>query len=100
VRASAIRVRQQHEDPVSISAVLAGFSFLAGECGRLAGNKRLVRTLRSSSRKKRPIMPVWLEVLLNLSGYAGFVALATRGAACSRESSEDTTYDTTYVGKR
>ena len=26
-------------------------------------------------------MPVWLEVLLNLSGYAGFVALATRGAA-------------------
>jgi len=45
-------------------------------------------------------MPVWLEVLLNLSGYAGFVALATRGAACSRESSEDTTYDTTYVGKR
>jgi len=25
-------------------------------------------------------MPVWLEVLLNLSGYAGFVALATRGA--------------------
>ncbi|WP_375309125.1 hypothetical protein WHZ77_17750 [Bradyrhizobium sp. A5] len=26
-------------------------------------------------------MSVWLEVLLNLSGYAGFVALATRGAA-------------------
>lgn len=26
-------------------------------------------------------MPVWLEVLLNLSGYAGFVALATRGGA-------------------
>lgn len=26
-------------------------------------------------------MPAWLEVLLNLSGYAGFVALASRGAA-------------------
>jgi hypothetical protein len=24
-------------------------------------------------------MPAWLEVLLNLSGFAGFVALATRG---------------------
>jgi len=29
-------------------------------------------------------MPVWLEVLLNLSGYAGFVALASRGAGCPR----------------
>jgi len=27
-------------------------------------------------------MPVWLEVLLNLSGYAGFVALASCGPAC------------------
>ncbi len=26
-------------------------------------------------------MPAWLEVLLNLSGYAGFVALASRGGA-------------------
>ena len=26
-------------------------------------------------------MPVWLEVLLNLSGYAGFVVLASRGSA-------------------
>lgn len=24
-------------------------------------------------------MPAWFEVLLNLSGYAGFVALASRG---------------------
>jgi hypothetical protein len=36
-------------------------------------------------------MPVWLEVLVNLSGYAGFVALATSGAACSHESAEDET---------
>jgi len=36
-------------------------------------------------------MPVWLEVLLNLSGYAGFVALATSGAACSYDSAEDET---------
>jgi hypothetical protein len=27
-------------------------------------------------------MPVWLDILLNLSGYAGFVALAARGG-CS-----------------
>lgn len=26
-------------------------------------------------------MPAWLEILLNLSGYAGFVALASRGTA-------------------
>lgn len=25
-------------------------------------------------------MPAWLEILLNLSGYAGFVALASRGS--------------------
>jgi hypothetical protein len=31
-------------------------------------------------------MPAWLEILLNLSGYAGFVALANRGAACPRAS--------------
>jgi hypothetical protein len=37
-------------------------------------------------------MPVWLEVLLNLSGYAGFVALATSGAACAQDSSEDETW--------
>ncbi|TFV72122.1 hypothetical protein E4K64_25310 [Bradyrhizobium frederickii] len=27
-------------------------------------------------------MPAWLEVLLNLSGYAGFLALASRGTGC------------------
>jgi len=27
-------------------------------------------------------MPAWLDILLNLSGYAGFVALATHGASC------------------
>jgi len=36
-------------------------------------------------------MPVWLEVLLNLSGYAGFVALATSGAGCSRDSARNGT---------
>ncbi|WP_256467425.1 hypothetical protein [Bradyrhizobium sp. 139] len=34
-------------------------------------------------------MPAWLEVLLNLSGYAGFVALATRGGACGDNSADD-----------
>jgi len=34
-------------------------------------------------------MPVWLEVLLNLSGYAGFVALASRGTAGSQAPADD-----------
>jgi len=34
-------------------------------------------------------MTVWLEVLLNLSGYAGFVALASRGTACPRATVDD-----------
>ncbi|MBR0867647.1 hypothetical protein JQ614_39430 [Bradyrhizobium diazoefficiens] len=34
-------------------------------------------------------MPVWLEVLLNLSGYAGFVALASRGTSCPRAAADD-----------
>ncbi|WP_283815869.1 MULTISPECIES: hypothetical protein [Bradyrhizobium] len=34
-------------------------------------------------------MPAWLEVLLNLSGYAGFVALASRGVGCSQARADD-----------
>ncbi|MGX1322607.1 ribonucleotide reductase beta subunit family protein with ferritin-like domain [Bradyrhizobium sp. USDA 377] len=34
-------------------------------------------------------MPAWLEVLLNLSGFAGFVALATRGASRGEASATD-----------
>ncbi|WP_157095031.1 hypothetical protein [Bradyrhizobium sp. AT1] len=34
-------------------------------------------------------MPAWLEVLLNLSGYAGFVALASRGTAGSQVPADD-----------
>ncbi|MHC2619483.1 hypothetical protein ACVIW2_001515 [Bradyrhizobium huanghuaihaiense] len=34
-------------------------------------------------------MPAWLEVLLNLSGFAGFVALATRGASCGDAQATD-----------
>lgn len=34
-------------------------------------------------------MPAWLEVLLNVSGYAGFVALASRGAEWSQPRTED-----------
>ena len=37
-------------------------------------------------------MPTWLEVLLNLSGYAGFVALAARGGAWPDTSAEDRRY--------
>ncbi len=34
-------------------------------------------------------MPAWLEVLLNLSGYAGFVVLASRGTAGPRAAADD-----------
>jgi hypothetical protein len=34
-------------------------------------------------------MPAWLEVLLNLSGFAGFVALATRGSSGPRAGADD-----------
>ena len=34
-------------------------------------------------------MPAWLELLLNLGGYAGFLALATRSASPGRSSSDD-----------
>lgn len=37
-------------------------------------------------------MPAWLEVLLNLSGYAGFVALASRGTTCSQAPADDRIY--------
>lgn len=31
-------------------------------------------------------MPVWLDILLNLSGYAAFVAIATRAPASADDS--------------
>lgn len=34
-------------------------------------------------------MPAWLEVLLNLSGFAGFVALASCGASPGDASATD-----------
>ncbi|WP_280964024.1 MULTISPECIES: hypothetical protein [unclassified Bradyrhizobium] len=37
-------------------------------------------------------MPAWLEILLNLAGYAGFVVLATRGVSCQRSSGDDHIY--------
>jgi len=37
-------------------------------------------------------MPAWLEILLNLSGYAGFVALARRGASCPQAPAHDQAY--------
>lgn len=33
-------------------------------------------------------MPVWLDILLDIGGYVGFVVIATRGAR-TRASSED-----------
>ncbi|WP_426406906.1 hypothetical protein [Bradyrhizobium ganzhouense] len=37
-------------------------------------------------------MPVWLDILLNISGYAGFVALATRGTSCRHAGADDQIY--------
>ena len=34
-------------------------------------------------------MPAWLEVVVNLVGYAGFLALASRSASRSRASDDD-----------
>jgi hypothetical protein len=34
-------------------------------------------------------MPVWLEVVLNLVGYAGFLALAARSTSRSDSSNDD-----------
>lgn len=38
---------------------------------------------------ERSDMPLWLEVLVNLSGYAGFVALATRNPSTGSIGSDD-----------
>lgn len=43
-------------------------------------------------QSKEADMPAWLEVLLNLSGYAGFVVLASRGAAGSQAPADDRIY--------
>ncbi|MCK1734743.1 hypothetical protein IVA79_12420 [Bradyrhizobium sp. 138] len=43
-------------------------------------------------QSKEADMPAWLEVLLNLSGYAGFVVLASRGAAGSQAPADDHVY--------
>lgn len=87
--------RRQHEDPVSISAVLAGFSVSSLFAASLLANREQARPAHvevAFPQEKRLVMPAWLEVLLNLSGYAGFVALATRGAACPQDSADDEAY--------
>jgi len=42
--------------------------------------------------ERDPEMPAWLEILLNLVGYAGFVALASRGAASPQAQADDRSY--------
>lgn len=54
-----------------------------------AGNQSFAQTLSPPLVQVRPDMPAWLEVLLNLSGYAGFVALASRGGAWRATSTDD-----------
>jgi hypothetical protein len=34
-------------------------------------------------------MPAWLEVLIDIIGYAGFVAVASRGAPVGKEQGTD-----------
>ncbi len=36
-------------------------------------------------------MPLWLEILLDFIGYAGFVAIATRGRSHIRQDARDQT---------
>jgi hypothetical protein len=41
-----------------------------------------------SSLQERPRHAIWLDILLNLSGYAGFVALASRNGGCADGSAD------------
>ncbi|MBR0974122.1 MULTISPECIES: hypothetical protein [Bradyrhizobium] len=45
-------------------------------------------------------MPVWLEILVNLSGYAGFVALATHGTACCETSADNRIHNRIHGDER
>jgi hypothetical protein len=54
-----------------------------------AGNGRADCVLISPSHTRRLNMPVWLDILLNISGYAGFVALATHGSSCQHVGADD-----------
>jgi hypothetical protein len=58
-------------------------------------NEFALYALRLFVPENEAAMPAWLEVLLNLVGYAGFLALATR-----RTSRTDTSRDDHICGDR
>jgi hypothetical protein len=52
-------------------------------CGQLANG-----IVRATTKGLGP-MPAWLEVLIDIIGYAGFVAVASRGAPVGKEQGTD-----------
>jgi hypothetical protein len=59
------------KDPIGVSGCRWGFQLWRSRAA--SGNERSAR----DSPRKGFVMPVWMEVLLNVMGYAGFVGVAT-----------------------
>ena len=60
------------KDPIGVSGCRWGFSVLG-----LRGGVRERTLCAGILSRKGFVMPVWMEVLLNVIGYAGFVGVAT-----------------------
>jgi len=56
---------------------------------RSAENQPEVCGLATFFARNEAAMPVWLEVVLNLAGYAGFLALAARSTSRGGSSNDD-----------
>lgn len=62
------------KDPIDVFGRRWGFS-VSGDAGSaVAGNETRPSGILS---RKGIIMPVWMDILLNVFGYAGFVGVAT-----------------------
>jgi hypothetical protein len=55
----------------------------------MVGTKPALYALVSSSSCNEAAMPVWLEVVLNLMGYAGFLALAVHSTSRAGNAGDD-----------
>ena len=74
------------KDPVCIFECRRGFSLWRARpvtgcdrepCDRAGLIIRLRTALVEFSSGERCVMPVWLDILINVMGYAGFIAVAT-----------------------
>jgi hypothetical protein len=62
------------KDPVGIFGWRRGFSVQEMRAMRIAGTNT---ALRDSLTERGSLMPPWMEILLNVIGYAGFIGVAT-----------------------